>query len=155
MNNTNTNRTQTDIQRLVGRIDKDYYFLNYVFEHSPDFKGATGSILEPLTEDEYNERVDNFFDEDNMREFWQEAVKANKTEQSLSDYIQEWRDNNEQSAIDESYFNTYGVQLAELLGNDKCFITNCTGGGRCFTKDMEFDEIFDQSLIDLINQYED
>ena len=52
------NREQTNYNKLVGRIGNEYYFCDYIFRHSPDFKGATASILCPVSRGEYDERMD-------------------------------------------------------------------------------------------------
>ena len=73
-------KRETKYNQLVGRIGDEYYFLDYTFHHGDDFKGATGSELSPLTEDEYNERVESYFDPENMRDSWRQAVSDSSTD---------------------------------------------------------------------------
>lgn len=42
-------RNETKYNKLVGRIGDAYIFLDYTFEHSPDFRGATGSSIRPVS----------------------------------------------------------------------------------------------------------
>lgn len=148
---TQNNRKQRDYKKLIGRIGNEYYFLDYIFYNGKDFKGATGSIMSPLTEEEYLERVDNYFDYDNMREFWQQAVEAKRTDLGLDDWIEMVKDTDgENGVIDDSHENTYGEALKEKLGEEKAFRIECIGGGRCFDKNQKWDEIFDKKLLKLI-----
>ena len=148
-------KRETKYNQLVGRIGDEYYFLDYTFHHGDDFKGATGSELSPLTEDEYNERVESYFDPENMRDSWRQAVSDSSTDLSLSDWIELVKDTDgEENVIDRSYADTYGEELKKRLG-DKAFEVECLGGGRCFEAGMKFDEVFNQKLVDIINQFEE
>ena len=149
------NRQETKYNKLIGRIDKNYYFLDEIFKYDENFQGATGSVMNPLTEAEYNKRVENYFETEHMREFWSQAVEANKTDLGLDDWIELVKNTDrEEGVIDRSYATTYGKQLKELLGEDKVFEVECSGGGRCFYKDMKWDELFNENLWQKIKQVE-
>ena len=144
---------ETKYNKLIGKIGDEYYFLDHTFNHADNFKGAVGSTMQPLTEEEYNERVDNYFDVDNIREFWQQAVEADKTDMGLDEWIEFVRNTDgEENVIDRSYPN-YGEQLKKLLG-EEVFEVECTGGGRCFEKKMKWDKLFDEKLWEEIKKFE-
>lgn len=148
-------RTQQNYNKLIGRIENEYYFLDYIFYDGKDFKGATGSVMSPLTEDEYDERVDDYFSYENMREFWQQAVKAKRTDLGLDEWIEEVKNTDgENGVIDDSYSASYGEILKEKLGNEKAFMIECVGGGRCFDKKMKWDELFSKTLWEAIKKSE-
>lgn len=51
------------IRKLVGRVGEldgnaKFYFCDSLFEYIDNFKGATGSVLRPVSKDEYDERTD-------------------------------------------------------------------------------------------------
>ena len=138
--------------KLIGRIGSKYYFLDYLFKDG-DFKGATGSVMHPMTKRQYNERVNSYFDPENMREFWMQAVKANSTELGLNDWIQKVKDiDGEEGVIDRSDKN-YKEVLQRMLG-DSAFEVECVGGGRCFDKKMKWDRLFSEILWEEIQEYE-
>jgi len=140
---------------LIGRIDNEYYFLDYLFFETKKFKGATGSVMSPMDEDEYNERVESYFDPENMREFWKGAIEDGQTEDGLDDWIEFVRNTDgEEGVIDRSHSSSYGEELKEKLGEEKAFEIECVGGGRCFKEDMQWDEIYDKELWEKIKEYE-
>ena len=147
-------KEETKYNKIVGRIGNDYYFLDYTFLHSDNFRGATGSKLSPLTEDEYNKRVEDYFNIDNMREYWQQAVEAKKTDLGLDDWIELVRDTDGEEYIIDRSDEPYAEILREMLGHE-AFEVECVGGGRCFKKNMKFDEVYNKKLVKEINKFEE
>lgn len=147
------NRQEDRYDKLVARIGNKYYFCNYIFHdlRNKHFKGATGSVMRPVSECEAEERRENY-DEDG--EMWKNAVENDNTTLGKDDWWEWVLDNDGDDAISDA--DTYGKELMELLHNqDKDVeLVECVGGGRCFDANTEYDEVFDQELLDKINAVE-
>ena len=148
-----TDRKQTDYKKLVGRTGDEYFFIDYSFEHSEDFKGTTGSVMRPVSRQEYEDRTS----EENMRDYlkdsWQAAVESGRYEESLDDYLEEIEPD---EMFDQSY-PEYAEQLREKFPEfteEDYPIIECIGGGRCFSKGMKFDEVYSPELVKVINKFE-
>ena len=146
-------RDQTTYGKLVGRVENEYYYLEYVFQDDT-FKGAVGAILIPVSFAEMEERR-TIFDDDG--ELWRAAVEAQQTELSHKD----WRDrvlaiDGDDAVIDLSWFCDYGEALLERLDpkHEVYEYTEGIGGGRCFHLDMVWDELYAPDLWEIIKQYE-
>ncbi|MCJ7482639.1 MAG: hypothetical protein MUO31_06710 [Thermodesulfovibrionales bacterium] len=50
-----TEKKQIDKKQLVGRIGDSYYVCDYLFTYGKDFKGATATVLEPVSRASYEE----------------------------------------------------------------------------------------------------
>lgn len=165
-------REETKINQIVGIKQGELYILEDVFKYSDGFKGATGYHMNIITQDYIDEMNDiDYLCEENDY-LWREAVQAGSTTDSLQEYMQ--------SLVDEcSYYdmlfpfddNSFRYQteklVEELLTEQKAelekafgvmgedFVTwNCSGCGRCFNADDEWDVIFRPDLVELIKQYE-
>ena len=154
-----TGKKQIDKKQLVGRIGTSYYICDYLFEYASDFKGATATVLEPVSRASYEEQTDPEGDyaQDYYRENWIEAVKAGLTEYSLAEYTEDVLSSNGDEAIYDlsgyDYWDMIREAVPELTEED-CPVFNCIGGGRSFDKDMIFDEVYNQELLDEIIKYE-
>jgi hypothetical protein len=165
-------REETQINQIVGIKDGELYVLEYVFKHSDGFKGATGYHMGTISQSYIDEMNDPQYLEEEFDYIWREAVQAERTTDSLQDFMQNW--------IDEcSYYgqlypsddNSYRYETEKLIeelpadqkeklekvfgvmGED--FATwSCSGGGRCFNANDEWDIIFRPDLIELIIEYE-
>jgi hypothetical protein len=152
------------IDKLIGRdISGDYYWLEYVFEDSSDFRGAVGSVFRPVSVTKKEERMTPENAREWLAEGWREAVKAGTTEQSLDDYIQNVIDIDGESAFfDQSYFDT-GCKIAEIYNSElpkdadeseQAEFSDCGGGGRCFNQKIVWNKIYDQEALTLALSYE-
>ena len=149
---TTETRTQTNYDKLIGRKGEEYYYLDYVFTHRQDFKGATGSIMRPVTEAEAEERRDDW---DSDGEMWRQAVAGESTTLSQEEWQQQaLAIDGDDLVFDLSYCCTHGEDLLERLGRDEYELVECLGGGRCFYTDIEWDELFEPELWELIKEYE-
>jgi len=148
-------RKQTDYNEIIGMIDGEYYMLDYIFDDGKDFKGATGSVFSPVSPEEQEDLLDIDNIKDTFADCWREAVSGGHTEDSLDDYCQSIIDNDGIDGVIDTSYSNYWDKIRQL---DKKFtddwVFNCTGGGRCFSKNMKFDKVFRQDLIDIINKYE-
>lgn len=137
--------------------DNEVYVLNSVFKYDDDFKGATGGVLVPVSQNEVDERNDYEYLGDIWGYLWEEAVERGDTEDSKEDYLQMVFSDYDGFFFchDESDCYHDGVQELLIKFDDTvCF--ECIGGGRCFDKKIleSAVEILDQELFDLIKAYE-
>ncbi len=137
--------------KLIGKIGNEYYFLDETFEHSKNFKGATGTILAPVTQAELDER----WEAENMREQWQDAVDAGMTNDGLEDWIDYVkRMDGGESILDESGANLYDQLRAIGVKEEEYPFFDCTGGGRCFRQYLIWDKLYDPKLWKVIKKFE-
>lgn len=145
------------IEKLVGRIEDRYYVCDYVFADKKGFQGATASVLRPVGINEYEEAQQPENLKEYFQELWQEAVKAGTTEESLQDYAEEiYAVDGDSSRWDLSYYGYWDIirkAVPELTEEDYP-IFECVGGGRSFSSDMKWDEIYNQKIWELILEYE-
>ena len=154
----NNDRKQVDYNKPVGIKDGSIYFLNYVFDHSDNFRGATGTVLDPITSN-YIEKITTEDWTEYSRDLWKSAVETNSTEDSLEDYAVKIKNESESygqlfPGHDDSYSEFHEEAKKHFDSNVETF--NCSGGGRCFNLELlnSFDKVIDQDLIDLIKSYE-
>ncbi len=143
------------IGELVGRKDDSYYVCDTIFKHADDFKGATATVLVPVSEDDHENRTDPYNSDttDRFRECWVEQVKAGQTDRGLEDWVEEIL------AVDgdEAVFDFSGHEYWDLirkavpeLTEEAYPVFECIGGGRSFSPDMEWDEIYNPQLWEKI-----
>lgn len=145
-----TQRKQTDYYELIGRIDEDYYFLDYIFEDG-DFKGATATVVRPVPKDETE-------DKDLLRswadELWRMAVAENNTDMGLDDWM-EYNDITAEQMFDTDMKGVIWDKMRELYPDeDETPLFEYIGGGRSFSKGMKWDEVFNQKLLNIIEDIE-
>ena len=152
-------RKQTNYNKLVGRIGNEYYFCDYIFRHSPDLKGATATILRPVSHGEYYERMDptSSDTQDYFVELWRDAVASERTEIGLEEWIEWVLDNDGPDAIFDLSYEHLWDDLREAVPEfteEDYPVFECISGGRCFSPDMEWDEIYDNKLWQKIKKVE-
>lgn len=141
---------------VVGISLGEVIICNYIFKNNPTYNGATGSILLPVTQEQIDYRNDPEVIAEQYDYLWREAVANNRTTESLEDFIQELLDDLQYS--DEYYVgHDYSdCWIAEGCNKTKNYFPDavtfeCTGCGRIFSSgDIEFDEVFNQELLDKI-----
>lgn len=148
-----TNRKQTNYYECVGIKDGYLYMLDYTFKDG-SFMGATGTNWRAITQDEIDESRNNI--EDRCEDLWKEAVSHGNYKGSLDDFCQGVL--NEMPDDEIPFQDTSGVHHIPQEIKDKYFPDAvsfaCTGGGRCFEYEMEFDTVIDASLLKIINKFE-
>jgi hypothetical protein len=152
-------RKQTNYNEVVGiTTDGEIILCNYLFEHG-DMRGATGSVLIPLTQDCVDDRndVDNL--KGNYDYLWQEEVAAGQTELGMEEWLEELIDS--EINYGEGYFfghDTSDIHHITDEFHEKYFpgaVTfECVGGGRCFGRDIEFATIINPTLWEAIQDIE-
>jgi len=148
-------RETTQVNKLVGRIGEEYYFVEYCFDEGPHFRGAVGYSLRPVSFAEAKERRESWDDDG---ESWRMAVAAKQTTLGMDDW-HEWvkEIDGDDLFFDFSYTNRVEARelLAKLQADDPDVeLLECRGGGRCFSHKQVWDEVFDQEALDFALSYE-
>lgn len=142
---------QTQIKKLVGRIDNEYYICDTLFERADDFKGATATVLCPVSKDIHEQRTDPT-DSDTLDYFdnlWVCAVQSGDTKEGLEAFVEELLSINGDEAVWDFSGYEYWDLLRETipeLTEENYPVFECVGGGRSFSPDMKRDEIYDEDL---------
>lgn len=135
--------------------DNEVVILESVFKYSDGFHGAVGEIIRPVFEDEYNDAFDDENLEERFEELWREdAGQINGTTLGLSDWVEEHREELENSTFDEYDVDDLDLSFFELDEEPACW--ESIACGRIFpitdtikAKPTNFDE-----LDQLIKEYE-
>jgi len=154
-------RKQKNFNKLVGRIGNDYYFCDYIFidgkMNNELFQGATGTVLNPVSKEEYEERTDPESEEclDYFKEIWQMSVQDDNTELGLQEWVEQVLNiDGDEAVFDFSGYNLW-EQLRDIgLNEDDYPVFECVGGGRSFDSKMKFDEVYNKDLWRLIKAVE-
>ncbi len=142
---------QTQVKKLVGRIDNSYYFCDTLFEHADDFKGATATVLCPVSEARRDEETDPNGDyaRDRFEDCWRQAVQAGQTTEGLDAYVEHILDiDGDEAVYDMSGYDYWDIlrEAVPELTEEDFPVFECVGGGRSFSPDMKWDEIYDEEL---------
>ena len=165
-------RQETKINQIVGIKNNELYVLEHVFKHSDDFKGATGYHMSIITQDYIDEMNDVHFLCEEYSYLWREAVQAGHTELGLQEFMQDWIDSCQYDDLlfptDDNSFRYMTEKLIKELPEDQkkqieevfgvmgedFAAWDCSGCGRCFNADDEWDVVFRPDLLELIKEYE-
>lgn len=147
---------ETPYNKLVGKKDGLWYFIDYSFVHSDSFKWLTGTTVEFLTENEYQDRCDNY----EVDELWKMAVAAGDT----TEWLEDWKESIDvgKLAIDHSYNSSErmqkGMKIASEYDDEQYKYSDCQWWGRYFHIEMADeawrDYVYDVSLLQLITEFE-
>ena len=135
--------------------NNEVVILEYVFKYSDGFHGAVGEIIRPVFEDEYNDAFDDENLEEHYKDVWREdAGSSNGTTLGLSDWVEEHREDLENSTFDE--YDVYDLDLSFFELDEEPACWESIACGRIFpitdtikAKPTNFDE-----LDQLIKEYE-
>ncbi len=142
----------TKYDKIVILKDNKFTVLNESFKHSDDFKGLMGSRFEIVSKQEFDETIEPYLDDDkellcyyadNFGEVTADMIRnVDSSEDALKELF-----------FDLSYSEKWDYFRKELnLDEEEAYIFNCVGGGRCFSKGMEFTH--NKHLQHLINEFE-
>jgi hypothetical protein len=170
-----TTRKQVNYGEVVGVTpDGEVYILDYVFDHGNGHVGAVGSILRPVTQNEYDEAtgIDGLVER--FEDVWRMMVADGNTDSSLEEWAQSvhrydgdeaiW-DHSDYDKWDEARYyvaqlEAYQDEVEEANGNlENAFpVMESIGGGRIFDRfdamvDM-FERMPNTELWFEINRYE-
>jgi len=163
-------RKRDKYNKLIGRRDNDFYFLDDIFHHEDGFKGATGSVVVPVNKTYYDYATSY----DGILERYMDAMGEDEWLDTLGYQREDFEDEDEMiSAIEDGIWQTYlngGLEpfeqvsyeleeqmreLPEFSDSDEYPLFETIGGGRIFDKDTKFDEIYDQELYNKIREVEE
>lgn len=150
---------QTQIGKLVGRIENEYYICDTLFEHADGFKGATAMVLYSVSRSMYEERIDpeNPDTLEYFEDCWRGAVQAETTTEGLEEWVKTVLNIDGDEAVFDFSGYDYWEMLREFvpeLTEEDYPVFECVGGGRCFRPDMEWDEIYNEELWQKIKRTE-
>ena len=156
--------------KLIGRRDNEFYFLDDIFHYEDGFKGATGSVVVPVNKTYYDYATSY----DGILERYMDAMGEDEWLDTLGYQREDFEDEDEMiSAIEDGIWQTYlngGLEpfeevsydleeqmrnLPEFSDSDEFPLFEIIGGGRVFDKDRTFDEIYDQELYNKIREVEE
>lgn len=133
---------------------KEITVLDYVFNDSDHFKGAVGTIFEPVSREEYEDRTD----EDNVIEYLIDSGMELPKEFKRGGFEQLYNAMYNNGELEDFIFDTsYSELWDELrevlnLSLEEAHIFNCVGGGRCF--DKSFQGNVNPELSEIIREHE-
>jgi len=153
--------------KLVGRKDSEFYFVDDIFKHGDDFMGATGTGVAPVSK-EYHEYAtsreglaERFVDAMSQEEWLgvigrdeDEFDSEEELEKAIIDSIVDQHRYGQLDPFEEAYDEEEQMR-AIGFSEDEYPIFEVVSGGRIFSKDMKFDEVYDQELLDRILLAED
>lgn len=166
-------REGTTYNQIVGIKDNELWILEDSFQHSDDFKGVTGYHMDTMTQDYIDSRNDTSELMEEYDYLWREAVAAKNTELGLEEYI-EMLQRDVECNSDGLFLgddDSFRYQTEELINNlpkeqkeklesifgvmGEDYVTwNCSGCGRCFNADDEWDYVFNPELLEVIKKHE-
>ncbi len=141
--------TRTTYNEIIGYdADGNVVILLDTFVYPDGFKGATGAVLELVSQEEYDERTNDEAIKEHWREAWKEAVQANATELGLDDWLDDENLDPSEGILDESYREIVKAAGIEFVA------TNCIGGGRIFPSALSDATITHPDLVAAIYEVE-
>lgn len=142
-------RNQTDYNSIVGYdVDGNAVILNYTFGYPDGFHGAMGSVVELVSQKQF----DYDTDPENMAEWaedmWREdAGNTNGTTDGLDEWVTD--------RLDELIESRYDSSDSECIPDGDHATTNCIAYGRIFPHALDsLITIVNLDLIDVIRQAE-
>ena len=122
---------QTTYNELIGYdSDGNAVILLDTFDHGGGFKGATGAILELVSQEVYDERTSEEALQDYAEELWREdAGSPGGTTDSMEDWTEAARDDLLETLFDDSY--------SGIVPDGEHVATNCVAGGRIFPSALD------------------
>lgn len=127
-------RNETTYHLVLGaREDGEIVILDDTFEYSDGFRGATGSILYPVSQEMLDEALTGDSKEEYYEEIWrQEASSTNGTTDGLSDWVTTIDDEEYLESRFETYSDLEVGEIAEALGMEEPARYEVVGCGRIF-----------------------
>jgi len=164
-------RVKDEYDALIGKDDYDqFYFLDYIFDDKDGFKGATGTLVMPVTRGQYDyatsydgilERYTDAMGEDE----WIETLGLDTDDYNDDEELQEaiemgiWEQyqNGNLEPFEEASWSQYQQMraLPEFEDRDEYPMFEVVGGGRIFGKNTKMTEIYNQDLYNKIREIEE
>jgi chemotaxis protein histidine kinase CheA len=163
-------RQKDTYNKLVASRDNEFYFVDYIFNDADGFKGATGTIVSPVSKEYYEYATS----EDGISERFMDAMGEDEWLEALGLDREDFDDENEMiKAIEDGIYDLYRVgelnpfeevyyrleeqlrELPQFSSSEEYPIFEVIGGGRSFGKDSNFDKIYDQDLYNKVRKIEE
>jgi len=143
-------QTQTHYNKLFGSIRDEYYFCNDIFDDG-EVKSVTGTVLIPIDRDWYTHMTEGDGLLEQLEESWRIAVENGDTQDSLEDWARDvYNDEGDEAVFDLSAHDLWD-QLREIGLDEETYpVFAFNGWGKCFSPDMEFDDVYDPELLKTI-----
>lgn len=126
--------------------------LSEIFNYENNFKGATGSVFEAVSRSQFNETIEPYLNDDKELLIYM-AENFGDLNREMTENVDSSEDALKGLFFDLSYEEMWEYLRKELeLDEDKAYIFNCVGGGRCFDKDFQGN--INESLSKLIRDIE-
>ena len=134
--------------------------LDYLFHYGDGFKGAVGSHLSPVAQ----EQIDQALTLDEKTEWYEEiwrsdAGSSNGTEKSLKEWVDGISDDEYIDGRFEEYHTISAADVAAAVGQEVPARYELIGLGRTFPRALEGITLIDsdevRAAVELIHQYED
>lgn len=163
-------QNKTSYNKIIGvTTDNELVILEYTFENSDNFKGATGYRMSTITEgyieekksfdyaDEYlwKDSVSNGYTDLGFEEWWEELVE----DAEGSGYLYPYDDDSFRYETEELYDELSDedrAKIEEVLGvKGEDYVTfESSSCGRCFEEDMEWAVLLEPELFEGIKRLE-
>lgn len=147
-------KNQIDYWEVVN-IDKEsneIIMLDYLFDDKDGFKGATGTRFEPVSKDEYEERMED----ENLIEYLIDSgmdLPKDYKRTGFEGLVNDMDFSDKESMVfDTSYREHWDKLRSHGYPESEYPIFNCSGGGRMF--DNKFKGNVNPKLSKLIREYE-
>lgn len=156
---------------LIGKAGyEEFFFLDDIFTYKDGFKGATGTIVNPVSKEQYDYATSR----EGILERYMDAIGEEEWLDTLGLDSDDFEDENEMmEAIEEGIYDTYlngGLDpfeqpnyeieeqmraLPEYSDEDEYPIFEVVGGGRIFGKTNNFNKIYNKELYNRIREVEE
>lgn len=160
--NADENRVQYDFDSLLGRRDRTYVFVDYLFEKRPSgLHGAVGTRMSPVHVDEAERQEERYrdYEDSPVRYLYEEIDPVQSWDQWIESQFQH---EGLRIIYDNSYEYKYGEVVKDKakkelgISEKDIAIVECTGGGRMFNEvKRDFDVVYDDELFRLVKQAEE
>ena len=150
------NREEIKFNKVVNfdKENNEVIVLDGVFKYNDGFKGATGSIFEPVTRERYDEVLEMDVDEiaDYLIDAGFELPECQKG--GFIGWASDFTNDDRLSLFFDLSYTELHKYIREQIGltEDEAYMFNCIGGGRCF--DNEFKGNINPELSKIIRKYE-
>jgi hypothetical protein len=146
-------RKEKKINKVIGKTaDGDFYCCEDIFRYSDNFKGATGTVLRPVSLAEYEnaENPDNPDTRDRFLDLWKEVVQAGCTENGFDDWLKMLLATDFPECSFDVGGDAFWDEIRKIesdLTEEKFPIFDCIGCGRIFSKDKKFEIIYEPEIL--------
>lgn len=136
------NRKETKYNKVVNfdKETKEITLLDYTFDdtlHGKPFKGATGTVFEVISKEQFDETIEPYLDDDKELLIYM-AENFGDLNRQMIENVDSSEDALKEMFFDLSYAELWDYLREELnLSEDEAYIFNCSSGGRCFDKDFQ------------------